>query len=78
MYNIFAFAMLFPTIWIFPRLTESLHPGGQGSKGNPGLNADDLTPSMRHRIFGQPYWLDVTWRLDNNVRIRFIIYKERI
>ena len=31
-YNIFAFAMLFPTIWILPRLTESLHPGGQGSE----------------------------------------------
>lgn len=25
-YNIFAFAMLFPTIWIIPRLMESLHP----------------------------------------------------
>lgn len=46
-YNIFAFAMLFPTIWIMPRLTESLHPGGQGSEGNPGLNGGDLDPSMR-------------------------------
>ena len=31
-YNIFAFFMLFPTLWILPRLTESLHPGGQGSQ----------------------------------------------
>ena len=46
-YNIFAFFMLFPTIWILPRLTESLHPGGQGSEGNPGLNGGDLAPSMR-------------------------------
>jgi len=45
-YNIFAFAMLFPTIWILPRLTESLHPGGQGSQGNPGLNPNDTTPEM--------------------------------
>jgi len=45
-YNIFAFAMLFPTIWILPRLTESLHPGGQGSEGNPGLNPNDTTPAM--------------------------------
>jgi len=45
-YNIFAFAMLFPTIWILPRLTESLHPGGQGSEGNPGLNPNDTTPEM--------------------------------
>lgn len=46
-YNIFAFFMLFPTIWILPRLTESLHPGGQGSEGNPGINGSDLAPSMR-------------------------------
>lgn len=45
-YNIFAFAMLFPTIWILPRLTESLHPGGQGSEGNPGLNPNDTSPEM--------------------------------
>ncbi|CAN5117274.1 cytochrome c biogenesis protein CcsA [soil metagenome] len=45
-YNIFAFAMLFPTIWILPRLTESLHPGGQGSEGNPGLNPNDTTAAM--------------------------------
>ncbi|CAN5571459.1 cytochrome c biogenesis protein CcsA [soil metagenome] len=45
-YNIFAFAMLFPTIWLLPRLTESLHPGGQGSEGNPGLNPNDTTPEM--------------------------------
>lgn len=45
-YNIFAFAMLFPTIWILPRLTESLHPGGQGTEGNPGLNPNDTSPAM--------------------------------
>src|SRR5882762_4051124 len=45
-YNIFAFAMLFPTIWILPRLTESLHPGGMGSEGNPGLNPNDTSPEM--------------------------------
>ncbi|MDI9357558.1 MAG: cytochrome c biogenesis protein CcsA [Phycisphaerales bacterium] len=46
-YNIFAFFMLFPTIWILPRLTESLHPGGRGSMGNPGLNGADLSPALR-------------------------------
>ena len=46
-YNIFAFFMLFPTIWILPRLTESLHPGGQGSEGNPGINGGDLDAQMR-------------------------------
>jgi heme exporter protein C len=46
-YNIFAFAMLFPTIWILPRLSESLHPGGRGSEGNPALDGRDLDARMR-------------------------------
>ena len=46
-YNIFAFFMLFPTLWILPRLTESLHPGGQGSDGNPGLNPKDSSPELK-------------------------------
>lgn len=54
-YNIFAFAMLFPTIWLLPRLTESLHPGGQGSEGNPGLNPNDTTPEMALTM-----WIAVT------------------
>src|SRR6187397_3038118 len=48
-YNIFAFAMLFPSIWIIPRLVGSLHPGAPGSdSGNPALNAqNDLDLGMR-------------------------------
>jgi heme exporter protein C len=46
-YNVFAFFMLFPTLWILPRLTQSLHPGGQGSEGNPGINGKDLAPGMK-------------------------------
>ncbi|MDI9338633.1 MAG: cytochrome c biogenesis protein CcsA [Alphaproteobacteria bacterium] len=46
-YNIFAFCMLFPTIWILPRLQESLHPGGLGEDGNPGLNPKDLDANLR-------------------------------
>ena len=43
-YNIFAFAMLFPTIMIVPRLLPSLHPG---QEGNPALNFKDVSPEMR-------------------------------
>ena len=43
-YNIFAFAMLFPTIWIVPRILPSLHPG---QDGNPALNFRDLDGTMR-------------------------------
>lgn len=47
-YNIFAFFMLFPTIWILPRLVESLHPGGQGGAGgNPALGKNDMSTEMR-------------------------------
>jgi heme exporter protein C len=45
-YNVFAFAFLFPSIWIIPRLLPSLHPGGEGS-GNPGLNYKDMDAGMR-------------------------------
>lgn len=43
-YNIFAFVMLLPTLWIIPRLMESLHPGGQG---NPGADPRDMDGRMR-------------------------------
>ena len=43
-YNVFAYAMLFPTIWIIPRMVESLHPGGMG---NPALNTNDIDSRMR-------------------------------
>ena len=33
-YNVFAFSMLIPLIFILPRLTDSLHPG---NGGNPGF-----------------------------------------
>ncbi len=47
-YNIFAFAMLFPSIWIIPRLVGSLHPGGQGGAGgNPALNFKDVDSRLR-------------------------------
>ncbi|MEQ1623755.1 MAG: ABC transporter permease, partial [Sediminibacterium sp.] len=35
------------TLWVLPRLTESLHPGGEGSEGNPGLNGKDMDMNMR-------------------------------
>lgn len=43
-YNIFAFAFLFPSIWIIPRILPSLHPGGNG---NPALDPKDIDARMR-------------------------------
>jgi heme exporter protein C len=43
-YSIFAYIMLFPSIWILPRLLDSLHPG---KEGNPALNFNDLDGRLR-------------------------------
>lgn len=43
-YNVFAFAMLIPTIWVIPRLMDSLHPGGMG---NPAFDTKDIDSRMR-------------------------------
>ena len=76
-YNVFAFFMLFPTIWILPRLTESLHPGGQGSEGNPGLNPKDSTASMRMVM----YPAFIGWTLlgvwITTLRIRYQILQDK-
>ena len=40
--------MLFPSIWIIPRLVGSLPPGPGSDSGNPALNAQkDLDAGMR-------------------------------
>jgi heme exporter protein C len=46
-YNIFAYFIYVPMIMVLPRLVESLHPGGKGVEGNPGLSGQDLDPVMR-------------------------------
>ena len=43
-YNIFAFSMLIPLIFILPRLVDSLHPG---AGGNPAFKQYDLDKNMR-------------------------------
>ena len=43
-YNLFAFAMLIPLLYIIPRMRESLHPG---AGGNPGFGGEDLDHTMR-------------------------------
>jgi heme exporter protein C len=46
-YNIFAYFIYIPMIMILPRMVESLHPGGKGVEGNPGLNPDDMNAAMK-------------------------------
>ncbi|MBD0367808.1 MAG: ABC transporter permease [Flavisolibacter sp.] len=70
-YNIFAFAFLFPSIWIIPRLLPSLHPGGEG---NPALNYNDIDARMRLVFY--PAILGWTllgvWIVSLKVRMEFL------
>ena len=76
-YNIFAYFIYIPLIMVLPRLVQSLHPGGQGVEGNPGLNGKDLDPAMR-----MVFWPAVIgWTLlgvwISTVKIRLILLKEK-
>ena len=77
-YNIFAYCMYVPLIFILPRMVESLHPGGKGVDGNPGLGGDDLDPTMR--IVFWPAVLGWTllgvWMTTLRLRLRFIEEKK--
>ena len=77
-YNIFAFAMLFPSIWIIPRLVGSLHPGAPGSdSGNPALNYKDIDSRLR-MVF---YPAIIGWTLlgvwISTLKIRLELMKEK-
>jgi len=43
-YNMFAFILLIPLLFIVPRMSDSLHPG---NGGNPALGGEDLDNTMR-------------------------------
>lgn len=55
-FNIFAFAMYIPLIFILPRLTDSLHPGAEG---NPAFSAYDYDNDLK-KIF---YIAIIGWTL---------------
>jgi heme exporter protein C len=76
-YNIFAFAFLFPSIWIIPRVLDSLHPGGEG---NPALNPQDVNAKMRLVFY--PAFIGWTllgvWIVSLKVRLKFLKEKTSI
>lgn len=74
-YNIFAYAMLFPSIWILPRILPSLHPGNEG---NPALDVkNDISSNMR-MVF---YPAVIGWTLlgvwITTLKIRLSLIKEK-
>jgi heme exporter protein C len=74
-YNIFAFAMLFPSIWIIPRMVGSLHPGAPGSEsGNPALNFNDIDTRLRMVFYPAVigWTLLGVWIATLNIRIELL------
>lgn len=73
-YNVFAYAMLFPSIWIIPRILPSLHPG---QTGNPALDMQDIDNRMR-LVF---YPAVIGWTLlgvwITTLKIRIALLKEK-
>lgn len=74
-YNIFAFIVMIPLLFIIPRMQDSLHPG---SGGNPGFNMYDLDHTMRPVFYPAcvgwillGYWIAT-------VRIRIKLVEEKI
>jgi heme exporter protein C len=78
-YNIFAYAILFPAIWIIPRHLPSLHPGApeSGGGGNPALDTRDIDNRMR-MVF---YPAVIGWTLlgvwITTLKIRLSLLKEK-
>ena len=70
-YNIFAFAMLIPLIFILPRMTDSLHPG---NGGNPGFNVYDMNSQLRVVFYPSVigFILLGIWITNIRVRIKFL------
>ncbi len=68
-YNIFAFAVFVPLIFIVPRLTDSLHPG---NGGNPAFGQYDMDNRMRMVFYPAVigFTLLGVWITELRVRLR--------
>jgi len=73
-YNIFAYALMYPLIFILPSIKDSLHPG---SGGNPGFATYDLDNNLR-LVF---YPAIIGWTLlgvwITSLKIRLDLIKEK-
>ena len=76
-YNIFAYFIYIPLIMILPRLVQSLHPGGQGVEGNPGLNGKDLDATMRMVFWPAVFGWTLLGIWISSVKIRINMIKDK-
>ncbi len=74
-YNVFAFALSIPLIWVIPRMVDSLHPG---NGGNPGFNKYDLDSTMRMVFYPAVigWFLLGVWITTLRIRLKLIQHKE--
>ncbi len=74
-YNIFAFALMIPLLFVLPRMVDSLHPG---NGGNPGFNAYDLDSRMRLVFYPAVigWFLLGMWMSTLHARINILRYKK--
>lgn len=68
-YNVFAFIISVPLVFVLPRLVDSLHPG---NGGNPGFNAYDLDSHLRLIFYPAVigWFLLGLWIAHLNIRFR--------
>jgi len=74
-YNIFAFAMMIPLIFIMPRMVDSLHPG---NGGNPAFKKYDLDANMRMVFYPAVIgWIMLGgWIATLNIRLALVKYNK--
>ncbi len=74
-YNVFAFAMMIPLIFILPRMVDSLHPG---NGGNPAFKQYDLDSGMRMVFYpAVAGWILMgMWIATLQIRLGLVRYKK--
>jgi len=73
-YNVFAFAMMIPLIFVLPRMVDSLHPG---NGGNPAFKQYDLDKYMRMVFYAAvPGWILMgVWIATLKTRLALVKYE---
>jgi heme exporter protein C len=73
-YNVFAFSMLVPLIFVLPRMVDSLHPG---NGGNPAFKQYDLDSYMRLVFWpANAGWITLgVWIATLRIRVALVQYR---
>ncbi len=76
-YNVFAFAMMIPLIFVLPRMVDSLHPG---NGGNPAFKQYDLDKYMRMVFYAAVVgWILLgVWIATLKTRVAMVKYRREM